>query len=71
MADPVSPHLARNIRQLREARALTQEQCSRISGVPRPTWANLESGGANPTPFGTEVVDLTGLATPGPFRLTP
>ncbi len=31
----------------------------------------VEAGGANPTPFGTEVVDLTGLATPGPFRLTP
>ena len=49
MADPVPLHLARNIRQLREARGLTQEQCSRISGVPRPTWAHLESGGANPT----------------------
>ena len=41
--------LALNIRQLRELRGLTQEQLSRLSGVPRPTWANLESGAANPT----------------------
>jgi transcriptional regulator with XRE-family HTH domain len=41
--------LARNIRQLRDARGLTQQQMSRASGLPRATWANLESGGGNPT----------------------
>jgi XRE family transcriptional regulator, regulator of sulfur utilization len=28
---------------------MTQEQMARLSDVPRPTWANLESGEANPT----------------------
>ncbi len=46
---PVSPHLARNLKQLREAQGLTQQQCSNAAGIPRPTWANLESGAANPT----------------------
>jgi transcriptional regulator with XRE-family HTH domain len=41
--------LGRNIRQLREARGLTQEQMARLSGIPRATWGNLESGAANPT----------------------
>lgn len=48
MDDP-STNLARNIRQLREARRLTQQQLATSAGVPRPTLANLESGGANPT----------------------
>ena len=42
-------HLADNIRQLRERRGLTQQQLAKISSVPRPTIANLESGSANPT----------------------
>jgi XRE family transcriptional regulator, regulator of sulfur utilization len=41
--------LARNIRQLRDARGLTQQQMAKASGLPRATWANLESGGGNPT----------------------
>jgi transcriptional regulator with XRE-family HTH domain len=45
----IASNLANNIRQLRESRGLTQEQMSRIADVPRPTWANLESGAANPT----------------------
>ena len=49
MPDTISSHLAANVRQLREARAMTQEQMARLSDVPRPTWANLESGEANPT----------------------
>ena len=49
MGDSPASHLAGNIRQLREARGLTQDQMARRSGVPRPTWANLESGEANPT----------------------
>lgn len=47
--DASSGHLAANIRQLRDARGLTQQQMARLSGLPRATWANLESGSANPT----------------------
>jgi transcriptional regulator with XRE-family HTH domain len=42
-------NLANNLRQLREARGVTQQQVAKVAGVPRPTLANLESGGANPT----------------------
>src|SRR5262245_45882911 len=42
-------NLSKNIRQLRESRGLSQEQLARLSGIPRPTWSNLESGAANPT----------------------
>ena len=49
MGEPVAAHLGRNIRQLREARGLTQQQMSKLAEVPRATWANLESGEANPT----------------------
>jgi transcriptional regulator with XRE-family HTH domain len=45
----VAEHLGRNVRQLRAARGMTQQQMARLSGLPRATWANLESGGANPT----------------------
>lgn len=48
-ASPVSHNLAANIRQLREARAVTQEQLAKAAGVPRPTIASLESGSGNPT----------------------
>ncbi len=44
-----SSNLAANIKQLREARGLTQQQVSKLADVPRPTLANLESGTANPT----------------------
>lgn len=47
--DELADRLARNIRQLRDARALTQQQMAKLSGLPRATWANLESGSANPT----------------------
>jgi len=49
MADDLADRLARNIRGLRQARSLTQQQMSKLSGLPRATWANLESGAANPT----------------------
>jgi len=49
MLDKTASNLARNIKQLREARGLTQQRLSKASGVPRPTLANLESGSANPT----------------------
>jgi transcriptional regulator with XRE-family HTH domain len=42
-------HLAANLRRLREERGLSQQQMAGLSGVPRPTWASLESGSANPT----------------------
>jgi transcriptional regulator with XRE-family HTH domain len=42
-------HLADNIRMLREARGLSQQQIAKLAGVPRATWTHLESGGANPT----------------------
>lgn len=49
MDEQVPENLGRNIRTLREARGLTQAQIAKIAGIPRPTWANLESGAANPT----------------------
>jgi transcriptional regulator with XRE-family HTH domain len=49
MTEQIATNLGNNIRQLREARGMTQEQMAKVSGVPRPTWANLESGAANPT----------------------
>src|SRR5438045_516648 len=42
-------HLGHNVQALREARGQTQQQIARLAGVPRATWANLESGAANPT----------------------
>jgi transcriptional regulator with XRE-family HTH domain len=45
----VALNLANNMKQLREARGITQQQVADLAGLPRPTWANLESGAANPT----------------------
>lgn len=42
-------NLAANIRRLRAERQLSQQQLANLSGIPRPTWASLETGGANPT----------------------
>lgn len=42
-------HLAANVRRLRDGRGLSQQQMARLAGIPRPTWASLESGAANPT----------------------
>lgn len=47
--DQTPTWLAHNIRHLRESRRLTQQQLAKLSGVPRATWAHLESGAANPT----------------------
>src|SRR5260370_15298769 len=49
MTEELASHLARNIKQLRDMRGLTQQQMAKLSGLPRATWGNLESGGANPT----------------------
>jgi len=42
-------NLAANVKTLRETRGLTQSQMAKAAQLPRPTWANLESGAANPT----------------------
>jgi len=47
--DTVAERLARNVRTLREARSMTQAQVAKLAGLPRATWAHLESGAANPT----------------------
>jgi len=49
MSDDLAARLATNVRQLRQARGLTQQQMAKLSRLPRATWANLESGTANPT----------------------
>lgn len=49
MSPELPARLAANIAQLREARGLTQQQIAKLAGVPRATWAHLESGTANPT----------------------
>jgi transcriptional regulator with XRE-family HTH domain len=47
--DDAPANLARNVRQLREGRGMTQQQLAERSGVPRATLTNVESGSANPT----------------------
>ena len=49
MDDDLPQRLGRNVKQLREARGKTQQAISKIAGIPRATWAHLESGDANPT----------------------
>jgi transcriptional regulator with XRE-family HTH domain len=49
MEADVAARLAGNVVQLREARGLSQQQMAKVAGVPRATWAHLESGHANPT----------------------
>lgn len=49
MEESIAQKLAANIRRLREARGLSQQQIATLAEIPRPTWANLESGDANPT----------------------
>src|SRR5438128_9983554 len=47
--DPLGERIAANIRELRTARALTQQKLAKLAGLPRATWQHLESGAANPT----------------------
>lgn len=49
MADDLSGRLASNVRALRQAQGKTQQQMAKLAGLPRATWAHLESGEANPT----------------------
>lgn len=46
---PLPERLAENVRALREKAGLTQAELAKRAGVPRATWAHLESGAANPT----------------------
>ncbi|XXF77056.1 XRE family transcriptional regulator [Myxococcaceae bacterium GXIMD 01537] len=47
--DDLAARLARNIQALRKTRGATQAQLARLAGIPRATWAHLESGASNPT----------------------
>jgi transcriptional regulator with XRE-family HTH domain len=49
VTDDLAARLAANVRQLRQTRGMTQQQMAKLSRLPRATWANLESGSANPT----------------------
>jgi transcriptional regulator with XRE-family HTH domain len=49
MGDDLGVRVGRNVKQLREARGLTQAQIAKAADLPRATWTNLESGAANPT----------------------
>jgi transcriptional regulator with XRE-family HTH domain len=49
MSEELAERLARNVKQLREARGMTQQQLAKLADIPRATWTNLESGLANPT----------------------
>jgi transcriptional regulator with XRE-family HTH domain len=49
VTDDLAAHLGLNVRQLRQARGQTQAQMAKLSRLPRATWANIESGAANPT----------------------
>ena len=45
----LAARLAANVRALRERTGLTQAKLAARAGLPRATWAHLESGAANPT----------------------
>jgi transcriptional regulator with XRE-family HTH domain len=45
----IAGNIAENLRRLREGRSLSQSRAAKLAGIPRPTWASLESGSANPT----------------------
>src|SRR5687768_2397798 len=49
MDDSLGDRIARNVKQLRDARGFTHAQMAKLAGLPRATWTNLESGAANPT----------------------
>lgn len=47
--DLISSRLAHNLTYLRKVRGLSQDQLAKLSGVPRTTISNIESGSGNPT----------------------
>lgn len=63
--EELAARLAHSVRSLRESRGLTQDQMAKLSGLPRATWANLESGASNPT---LQVLARVGSALGVPFE---
>jgi transcriptional regulator with XRE-family HTH domain len=49
MADDIAARLSHHLKELRQSRGFTQQQMAKLAGLPRATWANLESASANPT----------------------
>lgn len=49
METTLAETLAHNLRHLREVRGFTQARMAALAGIPRATWAHLESGTGNPT----------------------
>lgn len=47
--DVAPANLGENLRALRAARGFSQQKAATLAGIPRATWATLESGSANPT----------------------
>jgi transcriptional regulator with XRE-family HTH domain len=47
--EALAENLAANLRHLREARGLTQQQLAALAGLPRSTVAQIETGAGNPT----------------------
>lgn len=47
--DGTPGNLGLNLRTLRAARGFSQQRAAALAGIPRATWATLESGAANPT----------------------
>lgn len=47
--DIISQHLSHNLIELRQKRNLTQEALAKLTGLPRSTIANFESGVGNPS----------------------
>lgn len=45
----ISKNLGANLEYLRKARGLTQEQLTRVAGIPRTTISHIESGAGNPS----------------------
>ena len=45
----LTENLGQNVRFIRDRRSLTQGQLAKLSGIPRSTVANLETGRCNPT----------------------
>ncbi len=49
MAVDAARNLAANVAALRRTKRLTQRQLAELSGIPRSTVTNIESGGGNPS----------------------
>ena len=48
-AEDLAGRLGKNVAALRQMRGQSQAQLAKLAGIPRATWAHLESGAANPT----------------------